>query len=92
MTVPCCSPYELNKAAITDFEQQAPVRKINAGPSKPAAIDLCAGVTCEQQECEAEPGTCDSATGECGPGPPTEDDTPCSAGSCQGGVCTGGWR
>jgi hypothetical protein len=41
-------------------------------------------------ECETASGTRDPVTGLCGAGPPKQDGTPCSAGSCQGGVCRGG--
>jgi hypothetical protein len=64
-------------------------------PPRTATADRCAGVTCFLSgECVAEAGTCDPATGLCGPGTPTEDGTECSLeggvqGSCQSGVCTG---
>jgi hypothetical protein len=52
----------------------------------------CAGVTCGPPgECEAAPGACNPATGACGAGPPVADGTPCGAGSCQAGACTGAW-
>ncbi|GBG00666.1 hypothetical protein Rsub_13423, partial [Raphidocelis subcapitata] len=51
--------------------------------------DLCVGVTCPApEECEAAPGVCVPATGLCGAVPAKADNTTCSRGSCQGGVCT----
>ena len=57
-----------------------------------ASTDMCVGVTCpgELDECETRRKTCNRATGLC-TAPPKADGTPCSIGSCQGGVCTGGW-
>jgi hypothetical protein len=56
------------------------------------STDMCVGVTCPAQrdECETRRKTCVRATGLC-TAPPKENGTLCSIGSCQGGVCTGGW-